>query len=175
MSNTPNQHMTTEFFVGLPPEKPDGTPTLTITDLKKSIGEEFVGDWFKIDPISNDSFCQSTYIDVIYDDSNPQAVYEEHLIEGFYLVSLIDALKARVYKDDPAFYALNYGSNRLRFVEQVTLNSILQFSCVVESVMKKHEGYLVELECKISIKGIERPALIYSILYYLAPMPIDHQ
>jgi hypothetical protein len=159
----------------LPPERSDGTPTLTIEELKESIGREFVGEWFQIDPVSNDGFSKSTYIDVIYNEANPQATYEEHLIEGFYLVALVDALKARAYKDDPGFYALNYGSNKLRFVEQVTLDSVLRFSCVIDSVMDKGKGYLVTLDCKISIRDSERPAFVYSSLYYLVPMPIDHQ
>lgn len=159
--------------LGVPPEREGGTPMLTIGKLKESIGERLVGDWFKIDPVANDEFCRSTYLDEIYGEDNAQAAYEEDLIEGFYLVSLVDALKARVFKDDTGFYALNYGSNKLRFIEQVTLRSVLRFSCVIEKVESKGNGYLVELICTLDIKDVERPALVYSSLYYLLPIPSD--
>lgn len=160
-----------DVSLGLPPEQEGGARRFTVDELKESVGLELFGGWFKVDPTANDEFCRSTYIDVIYGADNPQAEFEEDLIEGFYLLSLVDALKARVYKDDLKYFPLNYGSNKLRFVEQVSLQSVLRFSCVINQVEKKGDGYLVELICKLEIRNSDRPALTYSSLYYLMPIP----
>lgn len=158
-----------QTFQGLPPDR-DDIPMIKVGELSQHIGHKFVGDWFNVEVNKNDDFCHSTYLDLVY-GAESDGVYQGGLIEGFYLLSLSDAFRSRVFKDDPGYYALNYGGNKLRFIEQVTFRDDIRFTFTLANVTQKGAAYLVEQDCELEIKGRERPAMVYNFLYYLLPVP----
>lgn len=160
---------TNPTYQGLPPAR-DDVPVIKVHELPAYIGHKFVGDWFRVQVSENDEFCHSTYLDLVY-GTEPAGAYQNGLIEGFYLLSLSDAFRSRVFKDDPDYFALNYGGNKLRFIEQVTFDDDIRFTFTLRSVSRKGLAYVVEQDCELQIKGGERPAMIYNFLYYLLPIP----
>lgn len=154
--------------IGVPLHSMKSAPVLTITDLQSSIGTVRKTPPFKIDVLDNAKFCDATYLSAAYPDV-ANSPYENDLVEGFYLVSLMDALKNCTYHDHPDYFGLNYGSDKLRFIEKIHVSDILLFECTVVSVRPKSDGFLVEVSCELLIKGGARPAVVYSLIYFLLP------
>lgn len=144
-------------------------PVILATDLSTNIGVVRETPPFRIDSNYSNLFGRSTYLDVAYPESGIGSVYEDGLVEGFYLLSLVDVLKKCTYQDDPSYYALNYGSNKLRFIEKVLCTDILSFKSKILNVKEKGGGYLVEVDCEFWTENITRPAVSYSLIYLLLP------
>ncbi|NIE72955.1 MaoC family dehydratase [Pantoea sp. Ap-967] len=154
---------------GIPLECLSTSPILSIADLESNIGVELSCPSFLIDPDEAARFSRSTYLDQAYPESEFDSPYKDGLIEGFYLISLMDALKKCTFRDASDYYGLNYGSNRLRFIEPIYLNDLLTFTCSVTSIQSKAQGFLVELRCQLKKHGTDRPAVDYSMIYFLLP------
>lgn len=160
----------TPICIGLPLHCMVRAPVLTVDELAASIGVVRKTPPFQLDVADNRKFCESTYLDVAYPESSSESVYEEDLVEGFYLVSLMDVLKKCTYHDDQRYYGLNYGSNRLRFIEKVLSSDVLTFHTSVATVKPKGNGFLIEVNCELWVVGQYRPAVLYSMIYMLLPV-----
>jgi acyl dehydratase len=61
----------------------------------------------------------------------------------------------------PDGIALNYGFDKIRFIEPVPVNKPIRCHITLTGIKKRHRGEnLCHFLCEVEIKGVEKPALI---------------
>jgi acyl dehydratase len=133
-----------EPFVGIPDSSL--APGIEVDQLDKLVGQTFESAWFQIDATAHRHFVESTFLDRVY--GTPFTSFT--MVEGFYLLALLDPLVAGLVRiRDAQESALNYGTNRVRFIRPVHESDTLQLKCRIASVIKKSSGTLAEWDCTI--------------------------
>lgn len=80
---------------------------------------------------------------------------------GFFVVSLLPYFHAQVAVDLTGFYSLNYGFDKIRWVEPVPVNSRIRAEFVVGRVTPRPDGgSLVMTQVRVEIEGCARPAMV---------------
>ena len=143
---------------------------VTLEELKAYEGRELSpSDWFEIEQTRIDQFADCTddhqYIHV--DPARMQdSTYGATIAHGFLSLSLLSGhgpadwpqLKDRVM-------SLNYGLDRVRFLNPVKVTSKLRVHTTILSVTEKSPGrVLIKSEKRVEIEGEEKPALIAETL-----------
>lgn len=143
-----------------------------IESLQKHVSEEF-GPWSEPFEISQDvinRFADVTgdhqwiHVDVEKAKASPLGTTIAH---GFLTLSLLPMLTAKM---NPAFAivgasnALNYGSDKLRFLSPVPAGSKVQMHNRLISAESGKKGTRIEMESAIHVVGSERPAVIYNMI-----------
>ncbi len=95
--------------------------------------------------------------------------YGEKLLSGFLLQSLLVAFhKKHLPFTLPGGYALNYGSDRVRFLTPVLADEPIRGRCELLEVEQKDDGiYRLLTRNTIEKQGAERPAMVADWITYL--------
>ena len=64
---------------------------------------------------------------------------------------------------------INYGANRLRFIDPVPVGSRVRLRQRLMAVRAKPKGTLLTQEVEIRVEGADRPAMLYEQLTMYAP------
>ncbi len=87
------------------------------------------------------------------------------IAHGFLTLSLVSHFSAQISpKIDGVLGALNYGADRLRFLNPVPAGSQVHARSRVVAVTKKPTGILLKQEVAVHVVGDEKPALLYESL-----------
>ncbi len=92
------------------------------------------------------------------------------IAHGFLTLSLLPMLNGRAkppYKTVGAKNAVNYGSDKLRFVSPVPVGSKVHARNRLVSVEAGKKGVRIEQETAIHVVGNERPAVLYNMITLL--------
>ncbi len=125
--------------------------------------------WILIDQDRINSFADATldhqfiHID---EKAATQSLFGGTIAHGYLTMSLISHFmhECSVVPYN-AVMSINYGSDRVRFLKPVLVNSEIRGRTTLKSVVEKAPGQLlIKNECVIEIKGEEKPALIAEIL-----------
>jgi hypothetical protein len=148
---------------------PSAPRLIAFDDIPALVGERFEGEAFRLQDADLRGFERATWLDRAYPAGEPSAL-PAGIVEGFYALSLFDALLNRVVRFDPATtYGFNYGLDRVRFVTPLFAGDDLRFHARFEAVVPKGEGYLVRLGCGLDRVGAPRPGVVASWLVYQLP------
>jgi acyl dehydratase len=148
-------------FVGLP-DLSDPMP-YGDADLSALLGRDFASAWFTVNPEAEAAFVRGTFLDRIY-----QGLDAESIVEGFYLLALLDPLLASVVRHrDKQDSALNYGLDRTRFTTPVHMRDVLRAIFTLGKVSARPSGQLVRWRCVVEVSGRTRPALVTDWLMFL--------
>ena len=137
------------------------TSTETWDDLRALEGKTFTGEWFTVDADRLDQFDHATHT-----DENPDlpegADYPDGLVEGFYLLALLDHLvtTAMAAVDGPEVYGWNYGFDKVRFTSPVLAGQPIRVHGRIAEVTPRAEGCLALLDVRIEVEGREKPACV---------------
>lgn len=131
-----------------------------------SSGQEFgPGEWFNIDQERINNFAAATE-DYQFIHIDPEAAaqtpFGTTIAHGFLTLSLLSKLvpDISVYPEDVAM-GVNYGMNKLRFLQPVKVGSDIRVRSKILSVDEKRPGQLLTTsEITVEIKGEEKPAMI---------------
>lgn len=132
-------------------------------------------EWVRLDADKLAMFGQATYLkDRLEADWRVSENNElgPKLIDGFMLTSLILPFHGSIWPYyDEGTWALNYGLDRVRFIEPVFIDDRIRMSSVVKDVEPRDRGLRVTTTNVLEIEGRERPAMVadWVILY----MPAD--
>jgi acyl dehydratase len=145
-------------------------PVVPIEELKTRVGEETgKSDWFAIDQNRIDKFADATmdhqwiHVDP---DSAAMGPFGTTVAHGFLTQSLLSylTLESMLVPSGAVMY-LNYGSNKVRFINPVKVDSRIRTVCVLKEVKEKAPGQvLVTNSVTVEIEGEEKPALIAELL-----------
>jgi acyl dehydratase len=139
-------------------------------ELENHIGEEVgVSDWFEVTQERINQFAEATndhqfiHVDPEMAKATPWGTTIAH---GFLTLSLLTYLQADIgYMPEGFQMAINYGSDKVRFMEAVPVNSKIRGRFVLAEVNYKKNGrWLLKTTCTIEIEGKEKPAAVVEAL-----------
>ena len=162
-----------------------GTPGF-VEQMRDLIGQEVgVSDWFLIDQTRIDEFCECTEdFQWIHTDPAKAAVgpYGTTIAPGFLAVSLVSAMSRSLISglresrkldiaDDQVAMFLNYGMNKVRFLNPIPVNSKMRSRIVLTDVHEKAPGnVLVTTRHTMELEGEDRPVCVveFIVMFLLA-------
>ncbi len=143
---------------------------MPVDRLGELVGKELGrSDWMTIDQDRINAFADATE-DHQFIHVDPEAAgatpWGTTIAHGFLTLSLLPHLTAGVgIVPEGTTMAINYGADRIRFVEPVRVGSEIRAAVRLVDVTDKGGGrYLFKTDVTVEIKGSEKPALVAETL-----------
>lgn len=149
----------------------DLSRAITLDEVPRLAGTSHVGAPMRVSRDERDQFERLTLVDRAHPEPQPPD-FPADIVEGFHLLSLLDAMTELARPFDPATtYAYNYGLNRVRWVSPVCIGDELlsQFDCA--DVQPKGSGWVVRWNCAVTVASSGRPAMVAEWLVFVLPRP----
>lgn len=144
-----------------------------VAELQAAVGEHLgYSDWLTITQERIDAFADATgdhqwiHVDPVRAASGPFGTTIAH---GFLTLSLMPIFASQVYRIDGLSAALNYGSDKVRFIAPVPVGSRLRGGVQLKAVTPVALGYQMATTITIELEGSEKPACIIEMLVVLVP------
>lgn len=147
-----------------------------IAALQKHVSEEF-GEWSEPIEITQEKVNQFAdvtgdhqWIHIDVERCKKESPFGGPIAHGFLTLSLLPSLSAKSkpsYKTVGAKNAVNYGSDKLRFLSPVPVPSKVHSRSRLVSVEAGKKGVRIEQEVAIHVVGSERPAVLYNMITML--------
>lgn len=136
-----------------------------------------VSDWFTVDQARIDAFADVTedhqFIHIDPDRAAAETPFGGTIAHGFLTLSLMTHLNEQVLpKIENLEMSINYGLNKMRFLNPVRAGARIRSTISLQSVRKKSaDQYLSQFGIVIEVEGEEKPALIAEqlALYVVKP------
>ena len=93
--------------------------------------------------------------------------YGATIVHGFFTLSLIPKFSTEVFTIEGVSIRVNYGLNKVRFLQPVVVGSRLRGTISVKDVIRGNKGTQVILEHTIEIDGQDRPACVAEVVTLL--------
>ncbi|MGV9668300.1 MaoC family dehydratase [Nocardia niigatensis] len=141
--------------------------------LRAAAGTELgVSDWITIDQQRIDTFADATddhqwiHVDAARAAAGP---YGRTIAHGFLTLSLIVPMTAQVMTVSAATMAINYGLNKVRFLNPVLVDTRIRGRSTLDAVTDIPGGVQAVRTVTVDIEGQDKPACVAeSIARYLA-------
>lgn len=145
--------------------------SVSITALMEKVGTEIgVSEWFTVTQDRIDGFADAT-LDHQFIHVDPARVAAESpfgvtIAHGFLTLSLLPHLGSGVkLLPEGTKVEINYGTDKVRFLAPVPVNSRLRARVTLADVTERRPGqYLIKRLVTVEIKGEDRPALVAETL-----------
>lgn len=146
-----------------------------VESLRKAVGEEVgLSDWVLVDQQRINQFADCTddhqwiHVDV---EKAAKGPFGKTIAHGFLTLSLIAAMSQSIrlpFDRSAVQMAINYGLNKVRFLNPVPVNSKVRSRIVLADMEEKTPGrLLLTYKHSIEIQGQEKPACIAESLTML--------
>ena len=144
-----------------------------VAALQKHISEEFgeFGGQFEVSQDVINRFAEVTgdhqWIHVDVERARRESPFKTTIAHGFLTLSLLPMLNAQMKTDFVITgygNAVNYGSDKLRFLSPVPSGARIHAKSRLVSVDAGPKGTRVETEVAVHVVGNDRPALLYSMI-----------
>lgn len=144
-----------------------------ITDLAGAVGTDLgAGNWVLIDQHRVNLFADATedHQWIHIDESRAAAgPFGGTIAHGFLTLSLLAPLLSELYRVDNVSMVVNYGLNKVRFINPVRVGSKLRASAVLSDVTELTGAVQATFTTTIEIDGEDKPACVAeSILRFVA-------
>ena len=139
-------------------------------EFENYVGQETgVTEWLEITQERINQFADATndhqfiHVDPEMAKATPWGTTIAH---GYLTLSLLTYLQADIgYMPEGLQMAINYGADKVRFMEAVPVNSKIRARNVLTDVQYKRNGrWLLKTTCTIEIEGKDKPAAIVEAL-----------
>jgi acyl dehydratase len=144
-----------------------------IDDLKARVGQELgVSDWVQVTQEAVNLFAEATgdhqwiHVDV---DRAKDTPFGGTIAHGYFTLSLAPRLSQEIYTIENVAFALNYGSNKVRFPAPVKVGSKVRMSAVLANVDDVAGGVQVTTTCTFTVEGGEKPVCVAETLARVYP------
>jgi acyl dehydratase len=130
------------------------SPWMSIDQTKINEFAKATGDnqWIHIDPLR----CAS------------ESPFKTTIAHGLLSTALMPAaFYPMISLDSSKQTLLNYGMDKLRFLESVRVNDEIRYKVTLESKEQKNTGFLFRFACEVEIKNRAKPAMIGTFLSLL--------
>lgn len=138
--------------------------------FKSVVGKpETPGEWFQVTQERINQFADCTldhqFIHVDPEKSAQLSPYKVTIAHGFLTLSLLTHLATSIPNSTPDAYAgilmgVNYGFEKVRFVNAVKVNSKIRMQRKLADVQLKGNNVQLTHECTIEIEGEAKPACV---------------
>ena len=142
-----------------------------IDEFESLIGQELgSSEWMTMDQDAINAFADVTgdhqwiHID---EEKAKDGPFGGTIAHGFLTLSLLPLLGAQVTDVTGMKMKINYGLNKVRFLQPVVVGSRLRGKVEVKDVIRGEKGTQVILKQTIEIDGQERPACIAEVVTLL--------
>jgi acyl dehydratase len=138
----------------------------SIEDVAGLVGQELgVGEWKEIDQKRIDAFADVTedhqWIHIDVDRAKTESPYGTTIAHGFLTLSLIPALSKDNFRVENAKMALNYGLNKVRFLNAVPSGGRIRArSELVEATNVNDSMVNLVVRHTIELDGSDKPAAV---------------
>jgi acyl dehydratase len=139
---------------------------VAVSELQSLVGTELgVSDWLQIDQDRISAFADAT-LDHQFIHVDPeraaQTPFGGTIAHGFLTLSLLPHLLASASVPiDGIVMAINYGTDKVRFLEPVNVGSHIRARTVLTSAEERRPGqWLVKQTTTVEIEGKDKPALV---------------
>ena len=142
-------------------------------ELAEVVGAEIgASDWLVIEQDRIDQFAEATgdhqwiHVDEARAKEGP---FGSTIAHGFLTLSLLPALLAEVYRVEGVRMGINYGLNRVRFINPVRVGSSVRAVMTVAEVDQQADYVQVTAKAVVEIQGVQKPAAVAETLsrFYL--------
>ena len=144
-----------------------------VEELKAAIGEELgESEWMTVSQEMIDRFAEATgdYQWIHVDPERAKASpFGTTIAHGFLTLSLIPRLLDRVYAVDKIAARLNYGSNKVRFIQPVPSGGRIKARIRLADVEDTPKGVRITSEATVLLDGSERPACMAELIVVVIP------
>jgi acyl dehydratase len=147
-----------------------------IHTLRNRIGQElFVSDWITVGQEEIDAFGRLTrdrdpmHMDPDY--ARAHSPFGRTVLFGFQILSMLSHFNAplRLQERSVGSYELNYGLNRVRFVQPVPVDTPFRNRVTLKDISRREDGALLVTTINtIEVQGNERPAVIAEWIGFIA-------
>ncbi|MGB1249796.1 MAG: MaoC family dehydratase [Candidatus Promineifilaceae bacterium] len=146
----------------------------TFATLEQFVGQELgVSEWFQIDQQRINDFADATgdhqwiHIDAERAAASPMGTTIAH---GYLTMSLLPLLMGEIgTMPSGVAHVLNYGADKLRFMNFVKVNQRVRNRAKLISAKPKSGGMLLKIENTMEIEGEEKPAMVAETLSLAFP------
>jgi len=142
-------------------------------ELLEAIGTELgAGDWIEIDQARIDLFADATgdhqwiHVDPERAAAGP---FGAPIAHGFLTLSLLPALQDGLLQVGNVAMAVNYGLDRVRFLQPVPAGSRVRASSVITNAEQTSMGVRVSQQVTVEIEGQDKPALVADAIALFVP------
>ena len=142
-----------------------------IDEFESLIGQELgTSEWLTMDQDAINTFADVTgdhqwiHVDEARAAEGP---YGATIVHGFFTLALIPKFSSEVFTIEGVSIRVNYGLNKVRFLQPVVVGSRLRGKVEVKDVIRGEKGTQVILKQTIEIDGQERPACIAEVVTLL--------
>ncbi|MCC2033965.1 MaoC family dehydratase [Microbacterium allomyrinae] len=136
-------------------------------DLPGAVGRTATGAWFTIDQERIRAFADATddwqwiHLDAERAASGP---FGGPIAHGYLTLSLLPRLTSGLLSVGGSAMVVNYGLDRVRFLQPVLAGSRVRAVTVVASAEPTPQGCRVGLRTTVELEGSDRPALVAETL-----------
>jgi acyl dehydratase len=134
-------------------------------DLAAHLGQELGrSEWLTVDQAMIDRFAEATgdhqWIHVDVERAKREMPGGKTIAHGYLTLSLLPRLSYGIFRIAKRSRGINYGSNKVRFLNPVTAGSRVRLVQGLKAVEPIEGGQRLIFEAKVEIEGETRPALI---------------
>lgn len=132
-----------------------------------------VSDWFQVDQNRINQFAEATedfqWIHVDTERAAREMPGGKTIGHGFLTLSLVAGLMSKVVRLPGVASSLNYGLNKVRFLNPVQVGSRVRLRAVLADWEKRDNGYLVTWQATVELEGADKPACVAEMLALTRP------
>ncbi len=143
----------------------------SVDDANALVGSELgVSDWLEIDQQRVNDFADVTgdhqWIHVDVERAKAESPYRAPIAHGFLTLSLIPALSKDNFRVGGAKLVINYGLNKVRFLNAVPVGARIRVRSELAGATPKGDGSTVDLTVRhtVEIDGADKPAAVAEMI-----------
>jgi acyl dehydratase len=141
----------------------------SIDDAQALVGRELgFSDWLIIDQQRINDFADVTgdhqWIHVDVERATTQSPYKTPIAHGFLTLSLVPALSKDNFRVENAKLAINYGLNKVRFLNAVPVDSRIRVRSELADATAKGDAVDLTVKHTIEIDGADKPAAVAEMI-----------
>ena len=141
----------------------------SIKDAKNLEGLELgVSDWIIVDQKKIDKFAEATgdfqWIHCDQERASQELPSGKTIAHGYLILSLIPALTSDFVKVDNLEHMINFGCNKIRFYNVVSVDSRVRARAKLKQARQRGKALHLLTEVTIDVKNEKKPACVAEIL-----------
>jgi acyl dehydratase len=141
----------------------------SIEEAQALAGHELgVSDWLAIDQQRVNDFADVTgdhqWIHVDVERAKAESPYKTPIAHGFLTLSLIPALSKSNFRLENAKLAINYGLNKVRFLNAVPVGASIRLRSELADAAAKGDAVDLTITHTIEIDGADKPAAVAEMI-----------
>ena len=149
--------------------------SVDFSELESFIGKDIgKSDWMLIDQNRIQQFADATsdhqWIHINEEKAKAELPTKSTIAHGFLSLSLSVPLSAKIWTITGAKMIINYGLNKVRFINMVPVNSKVRMAVKINEVNKlDNGGTQVISEATLEIEGQDKPAYVAETIMVAFP------